>query len=242
MNKDLIQRRFSKHLDTYNANAVIQRKMAEYLIQILDKEKFNDVLEIGCGTGLLTELAIKNISYNNYIANDIVKNCKKYISKISPSIKFVSADIEEFLKNNESRYDLILSNAVFQWLEDFESFIGLLLSRLNNGGIILFSTFGKKNYSEIRQILKQTLPYRTVDEYKKILKNYSHSIEEEIYTLNFKTPEEVLKHIKLTGANAICETRWTKSDMLNFVTEYNKLCSGPPVLTYNPVYIKLRKN
>ena len=242
MNKELIKKRFSKNLDTYNDNASIQKRMAEHLISFLDKRKFPGILEIGCGTGVLTELAFKNLEFETYTANDIVDECEKFIKKISAKIDFVPSDIEIFLKNNQKKYDLIISNAVFQWIENYEEFINLVLSKLNRGGILLFSTFGVKNFYEIKKVLAQTLPYRTVDDYEKLLKNTNHIIEEEIQTMRFKTPKDVLKHIKLTGANAICETKWTKTDMLNFETKYNELCLSSPVLTYNPVYIQIYKD
>lgn len=242
MNKDLIKKRFSKNLETYNANARIQKRMAEYLIHFLNRKRFAEILEIGCGTGVLTQLACENLVFENYTANDIVDGCEKYIKEISAKIDFVPSDIEVFLKNNQKKYDLILSNAVFQWIENYEGFINLLLSKLNPNGILLFSTFGVRNFSEIKQVLGKTLPYRTIDDYEKLLKNTNHIIEEEIHTLKFKTPKDVLKHIKLTGANALCETKWTKSDMLDFELKYNSLCNSLPTLTYNPVYIKIYKD
>ncbi len=242
MNKELIKKRFAKNLDTYNANAKVQKRMAEYLMRFVDNRHFETVLEIGCGTGMLTELAFKNLEFSKYIANDIVYNCKNYIQKISPQIEFVHSDIEDFLKADSTKYDLILSNAVFQWIEDFKEFVKLLMTKLNNDGILLFSTFGVRNFQEINQILGKTLVYHHTDMYKKLLKDYSYIIEEEIYTLGFKTPVDVIKHIKLTGANAVDEIRWTKSDMSRFELKYNELCKNKPVLTYNPVYIKIFKN
>lgn len=242
MNKDLIQKRFSKNLETYNDNAKIQKKMAEHLMQLLPKTNFNDILEIGCGTGVLTELAFNNLIFENYTANDIVEGCEKYVKKISSEINFIPADIEKFLKNNSNKYDLILSNAVFQWIENYEAFINLLLTKLNSNGILLFSTFGIHNFSEIKQVLGKTLPYIKIADYKNLLKNTKHTIEEEIYTLSFKTPIDILKHIKLTGANAIDETKWTKTDMQNFESKYRKICPDSLTLTYNPVYIKIYKN
>ena len=242
MNKELIQKRFAKNLATYDENAKIQKVMAEYLIGFLDEKEFKNVLEIGCGTGMLTGLAFKNLIFENYTANDIVSGCEKYIKKISREIKFVPSDIEDFLKNNNDKYDLIISNAVFQWIEDFENFLKLLISRLNKGGTLIFSTFGNKNFTEIREVLGTSLFYRSIEDYEDMLKNFRHVIKEERHTLNFKSPAEVLRHIKLTGANAICETKWTKSDMLNFESKYNNWCNNAPILTYNPVYIKIYKN
>ena len=45
MNKDLIQKRFAKNLDTYNDNAKIQKKMAERLLSFLNRKDFNDILD-----------------------------------------------------------------------------------------------------------------------------------------------------------------------------------------------------
>ncbi len=242
MNKDLIKKRFAKNLETYNDNAKIQKIMAEYLIHFLNKKSFPNILEIGCGTGMMTKLAFENLSFEKYTANDIVEDCLEYIHQISPQIEFVHSDIEEFLKINNTGYDLILSNAVFQWIENYENFINLLLSKLNHGGVLLFSTFGVRNFLEIKQILNKTLPYHSAEEYERLLNNTPHIIKEEIHTLRFKTPKDVLKHIKLTGANAIDETKWTKSDMLNFTEKYEKLCPTASTLTYNPIYVKIFKN
>lgn len=242
MNKELIQKRFSKNLNTYNDNAKIQRKMAEHLIQLLRKRNFKDILEIGCGTGVLTELAFNNLLFESYTANDIVSECEKYMREISSEINFIPADIENFLKSNNNKYDLILSNAVFQWIENYEAFISLLLTRLNSNGVLLFSTFGVQNFVEIKQVLNKTLPYIKIEEYERLLKNTSHIIEEEVHTLSFKTPIDILKHIKLTGANAIDETKWTKTDIQNFETKYRKICPDTLTLTYNPIYIKIYKN
>ncbi len=242
MNKELIQKRFAKNLATYDENAKIQKVMAEYLIGFLDGKEFKNVLEIGCGTGMLTGLAFKNLIFENYTANDIVSGCEEYIKKISSEIKFVPSDIEDFLKNNNDKYDLIISNAVFQWIEDFENFLKLLISRLNKGGTLIFSTFGNKNFTEIREVLGTSLSYRAIEDYEYMLKNFRHVVKEETHTINFKSPAEVLRHIKLTGANAICETKWTKSDMLNFESKYNNWCNNAPILTYNPLYIKIYKD
>lgn len=239
MNKDLIQKRFAKNLDTYNDNAKIQKKMAERLLSFLDRKDFNDILEIGCGTGFLTQLVNDSFNFNTYTANDIVESCEKYVKEINPKINFIPADIEKAVENSDKKYDLIISNAAFQWVENLESFIKLLVSKLNEGGILLFSTFGPENFREVNFVLGKTLPYYSANELQEIVKDYKNIVEQEMHVMAFKTPKDILKHIKSTGVNALEMVSWTKSDMQKFENGYNNFCSGIPTLTYHPIYVKI---
>ena len=239
MNKDLIQKRFAKNLDTYNDNAKIQKKMAERLLSFLDKKDFNDILEIGCGTGFLTQLVNEKFSFKTYTANDIVESCEKYVKEINPKINFIPADIEKAVENSDKKYDLIISNAVFQWVENLESFIKLLVSKLNDGGVLLFSTFGPENFREVNFVLGKTLPYYSTNELQEIIKGYKSVVEQEMHVMAFKTPKDILKHIKSTGVNALEMVSWTKTDMQKFENGYNNFCSGIPTLTYHPIYVKI---
>ena len=239
MNKDLIQKRFAKNLDTYNDNAKIQKKMAERLLSFLDRKDFNDILEIGCGTGFLTQLVNEKFSFKTYTANDIVESCEKYVKEINPKINFIPADIEKAVENSDKKYDLIISNAVFQWVENLESFIKLLVSKLNDGGVLLFSTFGPENFREVNFVLGKTLPYYSANELQEIVKDYKNIVEQEMHVMAFKTPKDILKHIKSTGVNALEMVSWTKTDMQKFENGYNNFCSGIPTLTYHPIYVRI---
>lgn len=239
MNKDLIQKRFAKNLDTYNDNAKIQKKMAERLLSFLGRKDFDDILEIGCGTGFLTQLVNDGFNFNTYTANDIVESCEKYVKEINPKINFIPADIEKAVENSDKKYDLIISNAAFQWVENLESFIKLLVSKLNEGGILLFSTFGPENFREVNFVLGKTLPYYSANELQEIIKDYKNIVEQEMHVMAFKTPKDILKHIKSTGVNALEMVSWTKTDMQKFENGYNNFCSGIPTLTYHPIYVRI---
>lgn len=241
MNKKLIAKRFEKNLKTYNENAKIQKQMAEKLVQFLDKEEYDNILEIGCGTGMLTEIIKQKIEYKNYTANDIVSKCEDYIKSIDKNIHFSAGDIEECVKVSEKKYDLIISNASFQWIDNLKEFIEILYKKLNPQGCLIFSTFGIENFREIYHVQGKRLPYYTTSELREILQSYNPVIEEEIRILAFRNPKDVLKHIQNTGVNALSEESWTKTDLINFENGYNNFCSGQTTLTYNPIYIKFLK-
>lgn len=237
INKDLVHNRFAKNLKSYDKNAKIQKRMSERLLTFIQNKQPQKVLEIGCGTGFLTELLNKNLTYKTYKAIDIVKECDEYMGKISSQIDFIHIDIEDFIKSSEETFDLIISNASLQWVEDFEGVIKSLENMLNPNGELIFSTFGTENFREIYHIIGTTLNYYSIDELHKIFHNAL--IEPEIHIMAFETPKDVLKHLQSTGVNAIESTSWTKGDLVKFENGYRNLCSRRPTLTYNPVYVRI---
>lgn len=234
IDKTLVRKRFSRNLKTYKDNSIVQSKMADRLVGMINCQPKN-ILELGCGSGLLTEKLIKKFNTTTYDAIDIVEDCEKYIKEISPNINFYHSDIETF--NFQNKYDLIISNAVFQWVEDLPLFIEGLKKCLNPNGILLFSTFGTDNLLEISKLTGEGLKYIAIQELKSLL--HPQEIYEDKISLNFDTPKDVLKHLKYTGVNAISNNHWTKSDLKEFENGYKTLCPNGIKLTYNPIYVMI---
>ena len=237
MNKDLIRERFAKNLESYDENAKIQKRMAERLVDLVENKNPKKILEIGCGTGFVTRLINERMEFETYLAIDIVAECETYIKEINPNITFTPADIEDFIKNNSEKYDLIISNASLQWVEDFEGVVKSLQKMLNPNGELVLSTFGNENFREIYHITGATLEYFSINELQNLFPQAK--IYPEIHIMAFESPKDVLKHLQSTGVNALEQTSWTKKDLSDFENGYNNICSRRPTLTYNPVYIKI---
>lgn len=239
MKKELIKQRFSKSLNTYQQNAVVQKQMAENLVKLLPQKEFKNILELGCGTGFLTKLLNKSVRYKNYTAIDIVKECESYIKNINQNIEFVNNDIESV--DLVKKYDLIISNAAFQWLNDFETFINNIKQYLTDDGIILFTTFGQKNFQEISNTSNISLTYYSTQDLKKVLNSFSiEHFDEQIITLKFNSIKEMFEHMKKTGVNAVTNTTWTIKDTKQFKERYETLYKDCIHLTYNPIYVLLK--
>lgn len=242
IDKSLVKKRFKRSLKTYDENAIVQKQMASKLVDFLPCKKFNSVLEVGCATGILTREMAQNVECTKYTSNDIVEESVKYVKEIIPECEFIAGDIEEL--NLNEKYDLIISNACLQWCSDIENTFKKLFDALNDNGIIAISIFGDENLKEIKSSFDIENKTYSMTSLKYFFSEYNVLLnKEETIKMSFSSPVEVLKHIKLTGVNALKELKLTKTDLKNFERDYSKKYSenGSVYLTYNPVYILCQK-
>ena len=157
--------------------------------------------------------------------------------------------------------DLIASASCVQWFDDIEQFFIKSYNALCDEGLLLLSSFGKENFRQFADLGFRGLDYMSrssaaSDVYKRqdymSVKELSYKAEplfetlflkDEVVEVGFDSPDELLYSLKATGVNAVQEKRWTKTEYIRFKSEYEKrfTCAGKCMLTYNPVYLLLRK-
>ena len=118
---------------------------------------------------------------------------------ISPIVSFLPCDAETL--DFPQGTDLITSCSTLQWFADTERFFTRCHRFLSDGGILAFSTFGKRNMQEIHTLTGHGLEYFSLEELKALLSSRFEVLyaEEEIVSLPFGTPLEVLQHLRQTG-------------------------------------------
>lgn len=238
-----IKKQFEKSMQDYDQNATVQMLMAMKMVIELTKisKTFENVLELGSGTGVLTKQLARELNFKNYFANDLVEKSKNYVQKFIPQSTFYCGNALKIKPTKKA--DLIVSNAMFQWFPSLEKAIQTIKSNLKNEGILAFSTFSPNNFKEITDLTGLSLQYRTQEEIEKILKVegfkilYSEQFSEE---LKFKTPLELLAHMKKTGVNSLSEKTWTITKVKEFCDKYTKKYPNAK-LTYSPIIIIAQK-
>ena len=152
--KHLVRLHFSTNAGNYDLYAHIQKKMASSLVEFADLRKEDppgSVLDVGSGTGYLTELLIGLFPNARVTAVDIapgmIEQAKRKFT--GHRIKFQCADAEEMSLGEN--YDLIASNASIQWFNDTPRTLDKLYSALADKGTLCFSTFGSLTFSELHQ-------------------------------------------------------------------------------------------
>jgi malonyl-CoA O-methyltransferase len=156
-----VLRRFTAGAARYDAHAHAQRLSAVDLLAYTEASlgpakkrgsAFN-ILEPGCGTGLYTRMlldAFRDASvFGVDISEAMVRVAKRRIG--DPRARFSVADAEEIATG---RYDLVTSNAVFQWFLSLPRTLARMASLLPGGGLITFSFFGPGTYAELDAALR----------------------------------------------------------------------------------------
>ncbi len=238
-----IHQRFSRSLATYQDAAVVQKCMAGELCELLKqataKRDWSTVLELGCGTGFLTEAFASSFSWDALHLYDLIAECARYHAQ-RPNTRFQVADINVF--DAYPSADVILAGATFQWVHDMDALLLRLARTLKPGGILAFTTFAPGNVREVSAITGAGLSYLTEEQLgNKLTEAGFHLIALETRTLieHFCSPRAVLAHLKATGVTASSETRvWTKASLSAFEKHYDafKTADGHYPLTYTPLY------
>lgn len=240
INPKLIKNQFQKSIDTYNESAIVQKLMAEKLVTQTAKfqTEFNNILELGSGSGLLTNEINKSFKFNKYFANDLVEKSKNYVQKIIPDANFYCGNAQKI--NPTQKMDLIISNAMFQWFKNINP--NTYKKLLNSKGILAFSSFSPENFKEIRELTGLSLDYKRIDELQQIFEKDFEIIHKEEFThvMKFSTPLELLAHMKNTGVNSLTAKHWTFKEVKKFCDNYSK--KFPKItLTYAPIIFICRK-
>lgn len=250
LNKDRIQQRFARAAATYDDQAVIQLKVAQRLLALMEEHILSPpdrILEIGCCTGLLTAMLhrmFKKVSA--FYVNDLVPDFQTAVAERldhDPLLIFLPGDIEQL--DIPENLDLVVSSSTLHWLEDLPALFQTLYSRLAPGGTLCFSIYGTANLKELREITGIGLEYYSLADLKSLVGNSFDILacDEEEIPLRFDDPLALLNHLRKTGVNALDTAPWTRSRLNRFQQEYTSRFGrdGQVVLTYHPVYCIARK-
>ncbi|MBI5903948.1 MAG: methyltransferase domain-containing protein [Deltaproteobacteria bacterium] len=157
-----VLRRFSGSASRYDAHAHAQRLSAADLLRITRLaagagrgEPPRKILEPGCGTGIYTRMLLDAFPGSSILGVDISEAMVRVARSriVDPRARFAVADAEEATGGT---YDLVSSNATFQWFLSFDRTVRRMASMLSAGGALTFSFFGPGTYAELDAALRES--------------------------------------------------------------------------------------
>ena len=223
-----VLRRFSAGAARYEANAHAQRLSAVDLLATTraSLERAPDrgrapkrgrafkILEPGCGTGLYTRMLLDAFPGASVFGVDISEAMVRVAQRgiDDPRVRFAVADAEEIATGS---YDLVTSNAAFQWFLSLPRTLTRMASFLPAGGLLTFTFFGPETYAELDAALRASESRRGSHDGPRVAAAAFHSREEvsgalsaafprwdvaeRRYHQEFPTLADLLRSIRYTG-------------------------------------------
>lgn len=208
--KASIKHNFSRHATRYDDYCRTQEWAGAELLRDVSMGPFGRILDVGCGTGNFTRRLRARYPLAHIEAMDLCPNMVTLARRkaVGLNIGFQVGDAE--VTDLGGPYDLIASNAAFQWFRDFEKTIKHCLSHLEGRGVLLFSMFGPATYRELATTLAAVLGeevavsssvFADVERVTACLQANVGQVQvrEEIVTQSYPSLMALLKTIKYSG-------------------------------------------
>ena len=190
---------FSAAADTYDQSADAQRRIAAALARRIDGVALPQtprILEIGCGTGFLTENLRALIPAAQWLLTDIsermVARCR---ARFGDTTNVMVMDGER-PSCAVGAFDLICSSLAFQWFENMDEALARLSALLAPGGHLVFATLADESFREWRDAYPLARTYPTVETLRRF-----GDVEDERFTREYPDALAFLDHWRQIGAD-----------------------------------------
>ena len=161
--------------DLYNQQHNFVYKYGENVIEWLDPQKGEKILDIGCGTGQLTNKIHGTGAIVTGIdaSQEMIRKAEENYS----DIKFFVKDATDF--SFDSKFDAVFSNATLHWINKQKETLQCIYNVLKKGGRFVFEMGGKHNIESIHNAIKKAMKEEGVEDKIPDHLNYFPSVAEQ---------------------------------------------------------------
>ncbi|MBC7905908.1 MAG: methyltransferase domain-containing protein [Rhodospirillaceae bacterium] len=151
--KQTVAAAFGSAASTYDKNAQAQSRAADGVVDLVLARTLPRnpcVLEVGCGTGLLTRKLLPKVG-GDWLVTDLspamVKAAEDNTCAINATFRVMDGEHPDV---PTGLFDLVVSNLAAQWFCDLGRALNQLQACLSPGGVLVLSTLGRGSFKEWR--------------------------------------------------------------------------------------------
>ena len=240
IDKHKVKQSFALACQTYDGLAVLQRHIGFDLMDKLPLEQWDKdplIVDLGCGTGFLSQQLVERENLQTIIAIDIalsMLHVAKTKLDATNSIHYICADAEKLPLSNQS-VNHIVSNVALQWCQNLAAVFTGFKQVLKQGGTVGFSTFGPATLKELKAAWAEVDDYQHVNQFYSVdtIQTFLQQagfkaikIESILYQYNYPTVIALMKELKGIGAHNVLSGRnkklTSKTDMQKMIAAYKR--------------------
>lgn len=251
--------RFSAAAGTYNRHATIQSRVASGLINFTGRKcKPSAILEIGCGTGILTTRLLTTFPGATIHATDISEGMIREAEKrtaTSKRVKWLAGDFRDM--KTPAKFDLVVSSSTLHWITPLKKTFRKAGNLMRKDGVIAFSMMLNGTLAELHATRAKIAPGKKAAmqlpacrEVLALLKQRGfRKIRHRLttYICRFPSASRLLKSLHEQGVTsgpfASGAMPLNRSELERLVSHYDKhyKCRGGVSATYKVLYVVAEK-
>jgi malonyl-CoA O-methyltransferase len=205
LDKRRVRESFTRAADTYDGAAVLQREIADRLLERLEVVRLipRRILDVGCGTGYDVRQLSRRYPRARVTGLDIAAPMARRArrragawNRLTGRCTFACGDAER-LPLATASVDLVLSNLSLQWC-DPPTVFGEARRVLRAGGLYMFTTFGPDTLRELRAA------WQAVDQSPHVHGFLDmHDLGDMLIGAGFADPVMDVEHVTMTYADVM---------------------------------------
>ena len=145
--------------EAYTKASGLQKEWGNRLIAGLKFEGNEEILDLGCGDGVLTARLATLVPQGNVVGIDasagMIAAAQKQAGK---NLRFVRMNIDDL--NFSDRFDLIYSNAALHWVKDHKRLLRNVFAALKPNGRVCWSFAGDGNCRNFYRVVREEMKKR----------------------------------------------------------------------------------
>lgn len=238
LDKQQVRSAFAQASVTYDYFASLQRTVATELLKQSGLTSLHGrVLDLGCGTGYLTQLLHNLGGFQDLYALDIAyPMLQQARQRLQQQARYCCADME-CLPLQTASIDWLFSSLALQWCTDLPATLADCQRVLTPGGKLLFATFGPQTLQELK------LAWATVDNHQHVNQFHSQAelqtllsqagwqairIKQQLYSCHYPSVIALMRELKGIGAHNVARGR---KQQLTGKQHFNQMLQAYPLAT-----------
>ncbi len=155
--------------DKYKKASRHQKEWGNSLIGELSLKGKEEILDLGCGDGSLTEYLSQFVPGGNVMGIDASEGMiSTAVRRTKPNLIYKKEDINDM--DYENRFDVIFSNAALHWIKDHKKLLKNAFRALKENGVLLWDFAGDGNCSNFFGVVREKIES---EEYRQYFRDFT---------------------------------------------------------------------